>query len=74
MPAEMVDMLAAELGMDPAEIRRKNFIQQAEFVEHIGPENILPHVEQALQRAEELQAAFAGVGEEFAHDMRKIRM
>jgi len=27
----MVDILAAELGMDPAEIRRKNFVQNEEF-------------------------------------------
>jgi sulfate permease, SulP family len=27
------------------------FLDQAEFVEHVGPENILPHVQAALQRA-----------------------
>ncbi len=53
----------------PAEL-----LQQAEFVEHIGPDNILPHVEAALRRAEEVQSGFSGVGEEFARDMRKIRM
>ncbi len=50
------------------------FLQQAEFVEQIGPDNILPHVEAALRRAEEVQSGFSGVGEEFAKDMRKIRM
>ena len=53
----------------PAEL-----LQQAEFREHIGPNNIVPHVEAALVRAQELQSGFSGVGEEFAHDMRKIRM
>ncbi|MCW3097413.1 MAG: sulfate transporter [Chthonomonadaceae bacterium] len=30
------------------------FLQKAEFIEHIGPDNILPNVEAALQRAEDL--------------------
>lgn len=34
-------------------------LQQADFVEHVGPENILPHVEAALKRAEEVSAEFA---------------
>jgi SulP family sulfate permease len=50
------------------------FIRQAEFVEHIGRENILPHVEAALQRAQRIYADFAGVGEEVAHDMAKTRL
>jgi SulP family sulfate permease len=32
------------------------FLDQAEFVEHVGQENILPHVEAALQRAQEIGA------------------
>ena len=31
------------------------FLHQAEFIEHVGPENIVPHVEAALARARELQ-------------------
>lgn len=50
------------------------FLQQADFVEHIGKENILPHVEAALRRAAEVAEGFSGVGEEFAEDMRKVRM
>ncbi|MCW3100665.1 MAG: sulfate transporter, partial [Chthonomonadaceae bacterium] len=30
------------------------FLQKAEFIEHIGPDNILPNVEAALQRAEDM--------------------
>jgi SulP family sulfate permease len=30
-------------------------LEQAEFVEHVGKDNILPHVEAALRRAEELR-------------------
>jgi sulfate permease, SulP family len=32
------------------------FLDQAEFMEHVGPENILPHVQAALQRAKEVWA------------------
>lgn len=32
------------------------FLDQGEFVEHVGPANILPHVQAALQRAAELRA------------------
>jgi SulP family sulfate permease len=45
------------------------FLDQAEFVRHVGPHNILPHVQAALQRANEIWAGFSGVGEEFAHDL-----
>lgn len=31
------------------------FLDQAEFVEHVGPANILPHVQAALQRAAEIR-------------------
>jgi sulfate permease, SulP family len=40
-----------------------------DFVEHIGRENILPHVESALARAREINAGFEGVGWEFAADL-----
>jgi SulP family sulfate permease len=49
------------------------FLQQAEFVEHIGKENILPHIEAALERASQIYAGFSGIGEEFAHDLTKAR-
>jgi SulP family sulfate permease len=42
------------------------FLDQAEFIEHVGAENIQPHVDAALRRARDIQAAFAGLGEEAA--------
>ncbi|MGD9905071.1 MAG: SulP family inorganic anion transporter [Vicinamibacterales bacterium] len=36
------------------------FLEQAEFVEHVGAANILPNVEAALRRAEELRREFGG--------------
>ncbi len=43
-------------------------LEKSEFVEHIGRENILPHVEAALHRAEEIAEGFEGVGQEIARD------
>jgi SulP family sulfate permease len=46
----------------------------SEFVEQVGRENILPHVQAALKRAREVTAAFNGVGAEMAADMGKMRL
>jgi len=45
------------------------FLEQAEFLHHIGPKNFVPHVESALARAAEIQSGFSGMGEEFARDI-----
>ncbi|HXK00958.1 MAG TPA: SulP family inorganic anion transporter [Verrucomicrobiae bacterium] len=50
------------------------FLEQAEFVQHIGPENICPHVQAALKRAREIFEDFSGVGEEMAHDLERGRI
>ncbi len=50
------------------------FLRQAEFVEHIGRENILPHVQAALARALEIFQDFSGVGAEVARDLSKAKM
>jgi SulP family sulfate permease len=39
------------------------------LLEHVGPENVLPHVQAALARAQELQGDFEGVGRELAADL-----
>ena len=49
-------------------------LRTAEFVAHIGPENLLPHIEAALQRAREINADFGGVGHEMAQDFRSQTM
>ena len=43
-------------------------LKQSEFVAHIGEKNILPHVEAALARANEIMEDFGGVGQEIAQD------
>jgi SulP family sulfate permease len=45
------------------------FLDQAEFVEHVGKHNIVAHVQAALARAQEIRSRFSGVGEEAAHDL-----
>jgi len=44
-------------------------LAQAEFVRHIGEENILAHVEAALARAQEIYSGFSGVAERAADDL-----
>jgi sulfate permease, SulP family len=48
----------------PAEL-----LHQTEFVEHVGEDNIVPHVEAALVRAREIQSRFSGVGDETAREL-----
>lgn len=44
-------------------------LKQSQFVEHIGANNILPHIEAALERAREVYEDFGGVGHEVAEAM-----
>jgi sulfate permease, SulP family len=46
------------------------FLRQAEFIEHIGPNNIQPHVQAALDRAAQIQGGFSGVGEDAAKNLQ----
>jgi len=50
----------------PAEL-----LHRADFLEHIGRENILPHIEAALQRARDINSAFGGVGQEMADHFQR---
>jgi sulfate permease, SulP family len=49
-------------------------LHKAEFIGHIGRENVLPHVDAALQRAGEINAAFGGVGAEMANDFQNTAL
>jgi sulfate permease, SulP family len=44
----------------------------SEFLEHVGKENILPHVQAALNRAREITASFSGVGQVMATEMGRM--
>ena len=48
------------------------FLHQAEFLHHVGKENILPHVEAALARAREVYSGFDGVGEATAREQERL--
>jgi SulP family sulfate permease len=50
------------------------FLDQAEFVEHVGRHNIVPHVQAALERAHEIQSRFSGIGEEAARGLEHAPM
>ena len=44
-------------------------LHQVEFVRHVGANNIVPHVQDALSRAQELHLGFSGLGEDTADDL-----
>src|SRR5271170_2451481 len=46
-------------------------LQKGDFMDHIGHQNVLPHVEAALQRAREIGTGFGGVGQEMADDFQR---
>lgn len=48
----------------------ERFLAQAEFIEHVGAANILPHITAALERARLLNEQFGGLGGEFAAEMQ----
>jgi sulfate permease, SulP family len=48
----------------------EHLLERAEFVEHVGPDNILPNVAAALDRARRINESFVGLGEEVAAEMR----
>jgi SulP family sulfate permease len=50
------------------------FLQQAEFIDHIGKDNIQPHVQAAIKRARQIFEDFGGIGHEVAQDLAKARM
>jgi SulP family sulfate permease len=43
----------------------------SDFLRHLGPENLLPHVQAALARARQIQGDFEGVGREIAVEMAR---
>lgn len=45
-----------------------------EFVEQVGRQNILPNVQEALERAREISGSFSGVGMEIADDMQSMKI
>jgi SulP family sulfate permease len=50
------------------------FLDQAEFVDHVGRHNIVAHVQAALERAREIGSRFSGVGEDAARDLKRTSL
>ncbi|MDE3198568.1 MAG: STAS domain-containing protein [Acidobacteriota bacterium] len=46
-------------------------IEKADFIGHVGRENVLPNIQAALKRAREIGEGFGGVGGEMAGDFRR---
>jgi SulP family sulfate permease len=61
---------AARFSCCGAREQPARMMEQAEFVRHLGTENILPHVEAALNRAREVNTSFEGLGKEIAADLQ----
>jgi sulfate permease, SulP family len=47
-------------------------IAGSDFLKRVGPENILPNVQAALARANEIRGGFGGVGRELALEMERL--
>ncbi|MFN0102772.1 MAG: SulP family inorganic anion transporter [Bryobacteraceae bacterium] len=45
-------------------------LERAEFIEHVGQQNILPHVSAALDRARRINEAFSGLADDVAASQR----
>jgi SulP family sulfate permease len=50
----------------PAEL-----ISRSDLPMHVGPENVLPHIQDALVRAQEILGDFSGIGHDLAVEMQK---
>jgi SulP family sulfate permease len=46
-------------------------LSRSDFLEHVGAENVLPHVQAALSRAREVQGDFEGLGHEMAMELER---
>ncbi len=44
-------------------------LARSDFLDRVGPENVLPNVQAALDRAREIQQDFSGIGHELALDL-----
>jgi sulfate permease, SulP family len=47
-------------------------LSNSDFLKQVGPLNVLPHVQGALSRANQIQAEFGGIGPEIAREMAHL--
>ncbi len=48
-----------------------SLISRSDFLKRIGPQNVLPNVQAALDRARHMQGDLASIGQEFALEMSR---
>ncbi|WP_433964871.1 SulP family inorganic anion transporter [Tunturiibacter gelidiferens] len=46
-----------------------DLISRSDFLKHVGAQNVLPHVQAALERARQIQGDFEGIGRELAREL-----
>jgi sulfate permease, SulP family len=46
-----------------------NLISRTDFLKHVGAQNLLPHIQAALERATQIQGDFEGIGRELAREL-----
>src|SRR5580765_3414585 len=69
--SERLHKVGKTLLMCGARDQPSRLISQSDFLEHVGVENVLPNVQAALTRANQVQSEFAGVAQEMATAMRR---
>jgi SulP family sulfate permease len=55
-----------------ARAQPSELLLRSDFLRHMGAENVLPHIQQALVRAHEIQSSFSGIGRELALDLEHL--
>lgn len=69
--SERLHKVGKRLLLCGARDQPSDLLSRADFLKHVGTENILPHVQSALIRAREIQADFSGVGQELGVQMSR---
>jgi SulP family sulfate permease len=66
--SERLHKAGKALLMCGARDQPSQLLARSDFLERVGPENVLPNVQEALARARDIQQDFSGIGHELALD------
>ena len=72
--AERLRKTGRTLLMCGARDQPAELLARTDFMDEVGQRNILPNIQEALDRAREVGASFSGVGPEIAHDMLRMKI
>jgi sulfate permease, SulP family len=70
--SERLDKAGKTLLLCGARDQPSQLIARSDFLKQVGAENVLPNVQAALARANELQGDLKGIGRELAHEMENM--